>query len=95
MGKLRNALPVKARLDLDDLWQDLDKMKALKLYFGNRQLQIAQMSVLSSPSHDETLRSRGAIQELDAILIFLKENHVECDKERQAKQLSNRETSAN
>lgn len=87
MDQLRKQLPVKARAVLDDLWQDMDTMKALKLALSNRQLTIAQVSVASARDFGDVRENRGQINESMWFLKFLKYNHQECDKERQAKQL--------
>lgn len=74
MQNLRKQLTKKEQIILADAWEDPELRSALTKLFGQRQLNLAQITLKSSSDHYFTVENRGRANELMFITRVLSDN---------------------
>lgn len=83
MKSLRKQLTPKERVILADLWES-DARGALTKLLGQRQLQLAQLTLKSAADHYYTVENRGRANELINVVRLLSDNLKRSNQEREA-----------
>lgn len=81
MHNLLKQLSDQDRVILADMWES-DIRGVLEKLFGQRQLQLAQITLKNSPNHEFTVEQRGRASELTYITFLLKDNLKKVNNER-------------
>lgn len=81
-NNLLNSLTAQERIILADMWEDGEKRQALIKLMGNRQFQLAQLTLRSSADHYYTVENRGRANELTHLERVLTQNLRQENKRR-------------
>lgn len=84
MEEVRKKLTVAERAFLSNLWQDKDKLHALRIALSHRQLWLAQFIAGAATDFDQVMKTRGQIEESNWFISFLEHNFKELDKAKKA-----------
>lgn len=84
MDEVRNKLTKEERAILSDLWENKDLLRSLGSALSHRQLQLATSAARSTTDFNQVMEKRGAMNEHEWLIKFLKDNFKEFKKPTEA-----------